>query len=203
MSRAPPPCKDGFAFLRHPPASPLARPESHGRSALAGLTGQDTLALEAFAHLVALYGSADAYGQRHALQAMVHAAGAMQPKMRHLAKEVIARMLDWSDRERLWALIEQAAHGILRLPSAAGPLLPVHVSGVQLDPARGTARRTTMAEDPKLGEAPRLLVPLAITGSDEIRATITGVSEPKPCGPDGYTPCNVMGQCPNHNKDND
>lgn len=72
------------------------------KAALAPLTDQDWRALQAFIHLVALYGNSDAVGQNYALLAMSHTVAAMQPSTRHLAKAVIPHVLDWGDEARIW-----------------------------------------------------------------------------------------------------
>lgn len=78
------------------------------KAALAPLTGQDWPALQAFLHLVALYGQSDALGRAHALHAMRHAVQAMQPSTRHLAKAGIPHALDWEDEDRIWSAITPA-----------------------------------------------------------------------------------------------
>jgi hypothetical protein len=75
------------------------------KNALAPLTGQDWRALQAFVHLVALYGSSDTDGRGHAIEAMRHTVVAMQSSTRHLAKAAIPHMLDWDDEERVWNLL--------------------------------------------------------------------------------------------------
>jgi hypothetical protein len=80
-----------------------------GRDALAPLTGQDSRALGAFVHLVALYGNSDGDGRRCALVAMASAVRAMQPSTRHLAKAAIPYVLDWSDEDPIWRRITEAA----------------------------------------------------------------------------------------------
>lgn len=79
------------------------------RSALAPLTGQDWRALEAFLHLVALYGNSDETGRQCAVMGMACCVCAMQPTTRFLAKAGIPHVLDWSDEDRLWAQIETVA----------------------------------------------------------------------------------------------
>lgn len=88
-------CKSGPKWLRH----------NFGGMALGALTGQDARALSAFLHLVELYAVSDAEGQRYALAAMTSTALAMQSSTRWLARESIAHVLDWSDRDRLWGLM--------------------------------------------------------------------------------------------------
>ncbi len=88
-------CKTGPTWLKH----------HHGRTSLAALTGQDARALTAFFHLVELYAVSDGEGQRCALAAMASTVLAMQPSTRWLAREGIAHVLDWGDRDRLWGLM--------------------------------------------------------------------------------------------------
>lgn len=89
-------CQTGPAWVRE---------RLKDRSALAGLTGQDTQALLAFFHLVTLYAYADDPGRRAAIEAMAATVRAMQPRMRHLAKAGIPHALDWVDEDRLWSQI--------------------------------------------------------------------------------------------------
>lgn len=70
------------------------------------LTGQDRRALEAFAAIWELL-CTDGNGHRAAIEAAVALLPAMQPKCWFLAKELIARSLDWDDREKVWAAVEQ------------------------------------------------------------------------------------------------
>jgi hypothetical protein len=76
------------------------------KHALAPLTGQDWPALQAFFHLVALYGNADADGRRSALLAMAYTVRAMQPHTRPLAKAGIPAVLDWSHEAEIWRQLE-------------------------------------------------------------------------------------------------
>ena len=84
------------------PSSPMQLP----RSLLAALTGQDARALRAIAACWGLYASSDEDGRRGALAAIQALLPAMQPQCRPFARELIAQQLDWSDRERLWPLVE-------------------------------------------------------------------------------------------------
>lgn len=95
MKQEPPCCKTAPKWLVH----------HLGRDALGALTGQDARALRAFVHLVELYASSDGEGRRQALVALRATALAMQPSTRHLAKASIPHAMDWSDEERLWALL--------------------------------------------------------------------------------------------------
>lgn len=71
---------------------------------LAALTGQDVRALDAIVACFELYASSDDDGQRGALAAVRALLPAMQESTRWIARELIPFVLDWSDRERLWAL---------------------------------------------------------------------------------------------------
>lgn len=72
-----------------------------GRGALAPLTGTDWKALDAAVHIIELYSYA---GDRYLLEAFRLVVHAMQPSTRELAYHAIAHVLDWSDREVIWAL---------------------------------------------------------------------------------------------------
>jgi hypothetical protein len=74
-----------------------------GKHALAPLTGQDAVALSAFAHVIALWGRSDSNGRRLAVIAGRAIVLAMQPTTRDLAKASIPCVLDWSHEEQLWA----------------------------------------------------------------------------------------------------
>lgn len=66
---------------------------------LAPLTGTDRKALAAIAECWQLY----AYtGTECVLRAISELLKVMQPKTRHLARELIAYAMDWGDRDRLW-----------------------------------------------------------------------------------------------------
>lgn len=75
------------------------------RQCLAPLTGQDSLALAAFTHLVTLYGCSDIEGRQAAVDAMAAVLRAMQTKCWPLAKASIPHMLDWGHEEEIWAQI--------------------------------------------------------------------------------------------------
>jgi len=70
------------------------------------LTGQDARALEAVSACWQLYALADRAGQHNALLAIGALVRAMQPQCRPFARELIAFSLDWSDRDRLWPLVD-------------------------------------------------------------------------------------------------
>lgn len=83
-----------------------------GKGVLGMLTGQDTRAMDAVVACYELYANSDQDGERAAVEALRHLLGAMQPKCRDLARELIAFVLDWPDRDGLWprfAPTEEAA----------------------------------------------------------------------------------------------
>lgn len=73
---------------------------------LAPLTGQDTSALYAIDHCWDLYARGDGAGQFAAMSAVVALLSGMQPKCWPLARQLIAKAMDWADIERLWPLVE-------------------------------------------------------------------------------------------------
>jgi len=75
---------------------------------LSALTGQDTRAVTAVVDCWELYALSDEVGQRAALAAVVLLLPAMQEPARELARELIAFVLDWDDRERVWAKLATA-----------------------------------------------------------------------------------------------
>jgi hypothetical protein len=90
-----------------------------GKHALAPLTGQDSVALSAFAHVVSLWGRSDFTGRRLALVAGRAIVLAMQPETRELAKRSIPCMLDWSHERELWSAMfdagdQEQADAVLR-----------------------------------------------------------------------------------------
>lgn len=92
-AREKPPCVSVYAFLR-----------AHKHN-LGALTGQDSRALSAIAHVWELYAASDDDGREAALRAVRALLSAMQPKTRYLAREAIAHTLDWGDRDRLWPIV--------------------------------------------------------------------------------------------------
>jgi hypothetical protein len=92
--RDPPACLDARAWLR-----------ANGH-ALGALTGQDARALSAIAHCWELYAVGDDAGRFGALDAVRSLLRAMQPQCHSFARELIARSLDWDDRERVWAMLK-------------------------------------------------------------------------------------------------
>ena len=75
---------------------------------LGALTGQDTRTLNAIVACWELYACSDDDGQRGALAAIRALLPAMQSHTRWLAKELIPFVLEWSDRELLWPLVDLA-----------------------------------------------------------------------------------------------
>ena len=73
--------------------------------ALAALTGQDARVLDAVVACFELYASSDDAGRRGALEAIRVLLPAMQESTRWIARELIPFVLDWNDRERVWALV--------------------------------------------------------------------------------------------------
>lgn len=72
-----------------------------GPRCLAPLTGTDSRALDAAAHIIAQYANS---GDRRAVLAFGHVVMCMQPSTRYLAYHAIAHVMDWPDRARVWAL---------------------------------------------------------------------------------------------------
>lgn len=70
------------------------------------LTGQDARLLAAISACWELYSGADEAGERAALDAIRCLLMALRPQCRPFARELIAFSLDWSDRARLWRLVE-------------------------------------------------------------------------------------------------
>ncbi|AUX43807.1 uncharacterized protein SOCE26_052620 [Sorangium cellulosum] len=108
-----PTCKTAQAFLTH----------HHGRGCLAPLTGQDRAAMATFVHAAELYGVGDDAGREAAIVAMRAAVGGMQPHTRWLAREAIAHVMEWGDRDGLWRV-----------------LFPAGAEGPSADAQRGGAR---------------------------------------------------------------
>jgi hypothetical protein len=69
------------------------------------LTGQDMRALGAVAYCWHLYASGDDDARRGALDAIRVLLPALQKQCHGFARELIAQAMDWSDRDRVWALI--------------------------------------------------------------------------------------------------
>ncbi len=72
---------------------------------LAMLTGQDVRVLGAIAYCWHLYARADRDGQLGALQAIHALLPGLQFQSRGFARELVAQSMEWTDRERLWALV--------------------------------------------------------------------------------------------------
>jgi hypothetical protein len=85
---------------------PAAWLRANGHDA-AGLTSQDARALEIFAQCWELYAVADGPGRRAVIVAVRALLGAMQPKFHPLVRELIARSMNWADRDRLWPLVTE------------------------------------------------------------------------------------------------
>lgn len=81
------------------------------REDLAALTGQDVRALSVIAAAWELYAVGDAAASKSAIDIIRAALSAMQPGARCLARELIPFVLDWSDRDRLWPLVEPGRGG--------------------------------------------------------------------------------------------
>jgi len=73
------------------------------------LTGQDSYALDAIAACWDLYAAGDGAACKAAIAAVRALLPAMQEKCRPLARELIAHSMDWSDRDRVWALVAAEA----------------------------------------------------------------------------------------------
>jgi hypothetical protein len=95
-----------------------------GRNGFASCTGQDFLAWETFVHAAKLHGLADATGKQAAVAAMRCAVEAMQPGFRHLARDVIPFLLDWSALLTLWPQV--SGSDVLDEES-----LPAHVAEIR------------------------------------------------------------------------
>lgn len=72
---------------------------------LGAITGQDARALEAIAACWELYAGSDDAGRRAALDAVRSLLPAVQRGCHVFARALIARSLDWHDRERVWPLV--------------------------------------------------------------------------------------------------
>lgn len=81
-----------------------------GKGCLAALTGTDSRALTAAAHILEAY----AYdNSRINLAAFALVVSRMQKSTQHLAYHLIAMVLDWGDRESIWIDSRGAATAIL------------------------------------------------------------------------------------------
>lgn len=74
------------------------------------LTDTDWTALEAFVHLMSLWGKADK--PQDVLGAAAICVHEMQEKTRHVAKRAIPCALDWEHEHFLWPLIEAKLEGV-------------------------------------------------------------------------------------------
>jgi len=98
---------------KRPPVPECLRWLKENGHELAPLTGQDRSALLAIAHCWELYARGDDDGRRAAAMAVRVLVGAMQPHTRPLAKELIAWVLDWDDRDRLWSELVDSSRGTM------------------------------------------------------------------------------------------
>jgi hypothetical protein len=76
---------------------------------LGPVSGQDRRALRVVAYAWELYAMGDSDATRAALDVMPFLLGAMQRKCWPLARELIARAMDWDDRDRIWPKVLAAA----------------------------------------------------------------------------------------------
>ena len=95
-----------LAWLRACAADEWSSKKLQLPGSLAMLTGQDTRTLGAVAHCWSLYARSDQAGQSGALAAVRALLPALQTKCHGFARELIAQSLDWSDRDRLWPLVQ-------------------------------------------------------------------------------------------------
>lgn len=79
--------------------------KANGHS-LAPLTGQDRRALAAIDACWQLLAMSDEDGRAGGIEAVKALLPALQEKCWPLARELIARAMDWSDRDRLWPLVQ-------------------------------------------------------------------------------------------------
>jgi len=84
-----------------------ARPGDIPLPPLGALTGQDARCLSAIAACWELYAGSDEDGGQAALAAVQALLPGMQEKCRPFARELIAFALDWTDREKLWPLVQR------------------------------------------------------------------------------------------------
>ncbi len=87
-------------------AADPAHPGNDLRALLPALTGCDYRALEAIDRLWQLYCYCD--HPERVIRAIALAAAEMQESTRPLARELVAHAREWSDRDRLWPLVEEA-----------------------------------------------------------------------------------------------
>jgi hypothetical protein len=89
------------------PKTRVQFPDCGKQSPFAPLTGQDSRVLSAIAACWQLYSSGDAAAERAALESVRNLLPAMQPKCWWIARELIAMVMDWDDREKLWNLVSK------------------------------------------------------------------------------------------------
>lgn len=92
--------------MRRPPTPEHIRWLRDNGHGLGMLTGQDYRALAAIDACWQLYACGDSNGAAGALRAIRALLPAMQDKCWPLARELIARALDWPDRDRLWPEVQ-------------------------------------------------------------------------------------------------
>ncbi|WP_437638352.1 hypothetical protein [Sorangium sp. So ce854] len=128
-------CDSVYKFLR----------ANYGRRCTAPLTGQDARALRSFVHLVELYRVSDEAGARCAIEAMRATVRAMQAKTRWIAREAIAAVADWEDREPVWREMfpdEPKCAGSAVYCTGCGAVMSVSSDGKTVCPACGGSRRS-------------------------------------------------------------
>jgi hypothetical protein len=116
-----------------------------GRGCFAPFTGQDAAAWDTFRHALDLWAYGDDAGRRHAVEAMRAAVAAMQPHVRHLARDVIPECLDWGDIVRLWPRIDTS------IPILDGHTPKVHRAELSHLDAQGRAPRRPTAPEGSAG----------------------------------------------------
>lgn len=89
------------------PKTRVQFPDCGKQSPFAPLTGQDSRVLSAIAACWQLYSSGDATAERAALESVRNLLPAMQPKCWWIARELIAMVMDWDDREKIWHLVSK------------------------------------------------------------------------------------------------
>lgn len=101
---------DPLKWLRACARDPQS-PSGLTRDDLAALTGTDSRVLVATAHCWAVFAHSSYDGQAATIMAIRVLIPLMQPHTRHVAKQLIAWALDWSDRDRLWKRVEPRGPG--------------------------------------------------------------------------------------------
>lgn len=94
MKATPPLCKSALPWLR----------DNLGKQCLGCLTGQSARALAAAVQIIGLYSYCDQEAEPHVLSAFRSVVMTMRPGAeRELAYHAIAHVLNWSDRDLIWA----------------------------------------------------------------------------------------------------